>query len=456
MNLINLLPASIKEKINSKSERSQDVIINIFLSLAMKGATILSSLLIVPLTINYVNPNQYGIWLTLSSIIGWVAFFDLGLGNGFRNKFAEAKAQNNILLARELLSTTYFAIGIIVLFVNIIAIIANFYINWTDILKVSPIYKDELQKIFFIVCTFTCINMVANVFTSLLSADQKNGYASVITAIGQYISLIVIYTLTLTTKGSLLNLAIFYSGIPCIVMIIASIFMFNFSSYKKYRPSLKLIKISHIRSILQLGSQFFIIYLCLIAIFQVINIVISREIGPMGVTQYNIANKYFNIIYMVMIIIATPLWSAFTDAYTKEDYLWMKSMISKMEKCWYIFIIVGVLMLLISPFFYKFWIGETVSMPMKISISMLFLVISQSFGNIYMLMINGIGKIRIQLITYIIFAIFSWPLFTISSKFLGLSGIIAVPALVYFIQGVLGKIQITKIIKHTDKGLWSK
>lgn len=113
-------------------------------------------------------------------------------------------------------------------------------------------------------------------------------------------------------------------------------------------------------------------------------------------------------------------------------------------------------MLLISPFFYKFWIGETVSMPMKISISMLFLVISQSFGNIYMLMINGIGKIRIQLITYIIFAIFSWPLFTISSKFLGLSGIIAVPALVYFIQGVLGKIQITKIIKHTDKGLWSK
>ena len=106
MNLINLLPASIKEKINSKSERSQDVIINIFLSLAMKGATILSSLLIVPLTINYVNPNQYGIWLTLSSIIGWVAFFDLGLGNGFRNKFAEAKAQNNRLLARELLSTT--------------------------------------------------------------------------------------------------------------------------------------------------------------------------------------------------------------------------------------------------------------------------------------------------------------------------------------------------------------
>lgn len=456
MNLINLLPSSIKEKIYSKSERSQDVIINIFLSLAMKGATILSSLLIVPLTINYVNPNQYGIWLTLSSIIGWVVFFDLGLGNGFRNKFAEAKAQNNILLARELLSTTYFAIGVIVLFVNIIAIIANFYIDWTDILKVSPTYKDELQKIFFIVCTFTCINMVANVFTSLLSADQKNGYASVITAIGQYISLITIYILTLTTKGSLLNLAIFYSGIPCIVMIIASIFMFNFSSYKKYKPSLKLIKISHFRNILQLGSQFFIIYLCLIVIFQVINIVISREIGPIGVTQYNIANKYFNIIYMIITIITAPLWSAFTDAYTKKDYQWMKSMVCKIEKCWYISIFIGVLMLILSPFFYQFWIGESVPMPIAISISMLFLIIFQSFGSIYMQMINGIGKIRIQLIAYILFAIIAWPLFTISGQYLGLSGIIAIPAFVYLTQGVLGKIQLEKIIKQKDRGLWSK
>lgn len=456
MNIINLLPPSFKEKLNSKSERSQDVITNILLSLTMKGATILSSLLIVSLTINYVNPNQYGIWLTLSSIIGWVTFFDLGLGNGFRNKFAEAKAKENIRLARELLSTTYFAIGVIALFVNIITFITNFYIDWTAILKVSPTYKDELQKIFFIVCTFTCINVVANVFTSLLSADQKNGYASVVTAIGQYISLIAIYILTLTTSGSLLNLAIFYSGIPCIVMVIASILMFNFSSYKRYKPSFKLIKINHIKNILQLGTQFFVIYLCLIVIFQVVNIIISREIGPIGVTQYNIANKYFNIIYMIMIIIATPLWSAFTDAYTKEDYIWMKSMISKMEKCWYIFIVIGLLMLLVSSFFYRFWIGKTISMPIQISISMFFLVIFQAYGQIYMLMINGTGKIRVQLITYIIFAIISWPLFTISSRYFGLSGIIAIPTLVYLVQGILGKIQIEKIIKQKDKGVWSK
>ena len=33
--------------------------------------------------------------LTLSSIIGWFAFFDIGFGNGLRNKFAEAIAKGD-------------------------------------------------------------------------------------------------------------------------------------------------------------------------------------------------------------------------------------------------------------------------------------------------------------------------------------------------------------------------
>ena len=89
---INLLT----DRFSNSSGRSKEAMRNIILSFFAKGISVASSLLIVPLTIHYVNPTQYGIWLTLSSIIGWVAFFDLGLGNGFRNRFAEAKAQGDL------------------------------------------------------------------------------------------------------------------------------------------------------------------------------------------------------------------------------------------------------------------------------------------------------------------------------------------------------------------------
>ena len=52
--------------------------------------------MLVPLTIHYINPTRYGIWLTVSSIIGWVSFFDIGFGNGLRNKFAEALAKHTL------------------------------------------------------------------------------------------------------------------------------------------------------------------------------------------------------------------------------------------------------------------------------------------------------------------------------------------------------------------------
>ena len=102
------------DRYKQSGERSKKSVVNIILSFGAKGISIITQLLIVPMTINYVNPTQYGIWLTLSSIIAWIGFFDLGFGNGMRNKVAEAIAKGDVELAKRYVSTTYFAIGAIV------------------------------------------------------------------------------------------------------------------------------------------------------------------------------------------------------------------------------------------------------------------------------------------------------------------------------------------------------
>ena len=97
------------------SERSLVIKKNIVESFGFKVASIIISLLIVPLTIDFVNPEQYGIWLTLSSIVQWISYFDLGLGHGLRNKFAEAKANGNHSLASRYISTSYAVFAIVFL-----------------------------------------------------------------------------------------------------------------------------------------------------------------------------------------------------------------------------------------------------------------------------------------------------------------------------------------------------
>ena len=127
---------------------------NIIASFFLKCISILVSLQVVPLTITYINPTKYGIWLTLSSIIAWLSYFDLGFAHGFRNRFSEAKANGNILLAKEYVSTTYAVLSVLFLSVFFIAVIINHFLDWSSILNVATIYRSELHDVFNILTVF--------------------------------------------------------------------------------------------------------------------------------------------------------------------------------------------------------------------------------------------------------------------------------------------------------------
>lgn len=444
------------DRISNSSGRSKEAVKGVVLSVVAKMIYIISSFLIVPLTIDYVNPTQYGIWLTMSSIISWITLFDLGLGNGFRNRFAEAKAEGNIDLAKCYLSTTYFSVAIIVLVVFLAIIVGNVFIDWSTILNVDPVYSEELGKVFVILSAFFCLNMVANLVSTMLMADQKAGLASMIQGGGQLLSLISVWILTLVSKGSLTNLALYFAGMPCLLAIVVSLFVYSSRKYQEIAPRFRYVKMSLIRDILGIGLQFFIIYLCMIFIFQIINIIISREIGPDAVTEYNIAYKYFALLYTIFIIILTPFWSAFTDAYNRNDYSWMTRTMKALEYMWIGFAIIGVLMLIFARYVYIVWVGTDVDISPKLSLFVYIYVMILNLGNLYMYLINGIGTVRIQLIIYLSFAIVSWPLMTLACRLWGVEGIVIVPTIVLVFQTVFGKVQLRKLLNKSAKGIWLK
>lgn len=85
------------KKIFKGDKRSALLKKNIAGSFFIKGWNCIVQLLLVPLTLNCLNQYEYGIWLTINSILIWIDQFDIGLGNGLRNKLAESIAQNDKL-----------------------------------------------------------------------------------------------------------------------------------------------------------------------------------------------------------------------------------------------------------------------------------------------------------------------------------------------------------------------
>lgn len=450
----------IKNKINGYftkgNERSVAVKKNIAASLVLKCISILISLQVVPLTIGYVNPTRYGIWLTLSSIIAWLSYFDLGFAHGFRNRFAEAKAKGDMKLAKEYVSTTYAVLFLLFSVILLITLVVNNYLDWSNILNIDSIYKNELSIVFSILACFFCMNIVAGVFTTMLAADQKPALASLIQTSGQVLAFACIYILTKMTLGSLSALAFVFSGVPCMLLLVVSIVTFRMRRYRTIAPSLYAVRFSLTRSILGLGGQFFIIMVSMLFIFQFVNIILSRVQGPEAVTQYNIAYKYFNVLNMAFVIVLTPFWSAFTDAYTKKDYAWMCNVLKKLERLWLLCIPTLFLMVICSDFFYQWWIGDSVAIPFPLSVCMAIYVLCQMGGNVYMYLINGTSKVRLQLMVYLSIAVIAIPAMYYCCSRYGVEGVLVVPAIAFGLQAVIGKVQLMKIIHGTAKGIWLK
>ncbi|HOP12476.1 MAG TPA: LPS biosynthesis flippase, partial [Lentimicrobium sp.] len=93
------------ERFNSGHSRSVKARKNILASFFIKGVSIIVGFIFVPLLIGYLGEVEYGIWITMSSILAWVNYFDIGLGNGLRNRFAESLAKGEHQMARIYVST---------------------------------------------------------------------------------------------------------------------------------------------------------------------------------------------------------------------------------------------------------------------------------------------------------------------------------------------------------------
>ncbi len=439
------------------SERSVLMKKNILLTLSLRIFTVIPSILLVPLTIDYVNPEQYGIWLTLSSVLVLMNLFDFGLSNGFRNRFAEARAANNDVLAGQLVSTTYFIISLIALTLLVTFELININFDWCSLLHVSSEYSSDLRSCFAFLILFFCLSLITNILTSLLTADQKPSLASLLQAIGQVLSLLAIIALrVINGTGSIVELAIAYSGIPFLVFLLGTGYFFFYTKYNSIKPIFTAIRLNLVKEIMTLGLKFFVITLCSMIIFQLMNIIITRELGAIAVTQYNVANKYFSILYMPAIIILTPIWSAVTDAYVKNDIGWIANVKKKIEKIWLACILVSALMLIFSSVFYHIWIGDKVEISFYLSVMMALFILVQIIGNAYMYMINGVGTVVIQTIIYVLFAVISYPAFVFGARILGLEGMMIVPIAFYAIQGAFGYVQLSKILNGKFEGLWAR
>lgn len=430
--------------------RTKAVKFHVSLTFVYRALAIGLSLLLVPLTIKYLGIEQYGIWMTLLSVMTWVTFFDIGLGHGLRNKLAEALAANNISLAKAYVSTTCLVISLITLvFFAILALTVPF-VPWDKIFNTTVLGDAELAKVVFVTGSFVLLNFILLLGNQIFYAYQKASFAALQPVLLNFFVLIAIFALTHYAPGNLFYLAIVY-GLSATV---SSLFLLSYL-FKKHRtvmPSLKYIDLSKIKEVISLGVKFFIIQMAVLVIFATDNMIITQVLGPEHVTPYVVVFKLFGIITIGHTILVIPLWSAYTDAYAKGDIRWIRSVLKKLNLLMIPVIIVVLVLILFARDIISIWVGPEIEVSSLLVVFMGIFVVVSVWSNIYAYFVNGIGKIKPQMYSAILGGLINIPLSIYFAKFLdmGTSGVILGTIASLSLFAVAGPIQTYFILKSNN------
>jgi len=389
---------------------------NILSLSALKAIGLGLNFILVPLLLSIFGKTDYGIWITVFSIVNWIFTFDLGLGLGLRNKLTESLTLEDYNRSNSLISTTYITIILVAIIILLIGVTIIGIVNFKELLNYNKV--DSLQTFLFVSLSFTLINFILSVYKNLYLSVHKSFIPELVNTLFLFsFVLIVLFYKNYNISQSMTVMMFWFGFLNLIISIAATIHFFKTSLNLKL--SLKLFSRSLIKELLQIGGGFFIIQFSILIIFTTDNVIISHLLGPEMVTDYSVIQKLFQIFIVIFGLVLTPSWSLYIHAISKNDIQWIKSNIKSMLKLFLILFVAGLILLFNIDFIVDFWVGPIIKPPKYLATVFFIFTMIFSFSNVFMYFINATGKLKLQTKLYIFGAIANIPLSIIFVKILG-------------------------------------
>ena len=400
------------------------MLINVMSSILVKVVSMVITLTLIPVSLKYTDKNTYGVWLTLSSLIIWLNLFDLGLSNGLTNKLTACFAKEELDKAQRYLSTTYVFLFIIISVFSVVFFLISPYVNWNAVFN-TKLNSHELRTAVHITFASFGLTFVLKPINDLLKSKQKHFILSIIQVTGNTMALLAIYFLGdfMDSKFVFLCLAL---GLSYPIALLIASLLFYATVFKNILPRISFASKYYFKSIFGISGKFLIIQISVIAILTSNNFLISFLVDNQHVTYYNIAYRLFSIITIFQVMIMTPLWPAFTDAYTLNDEKWIRFAISRSNRLNMLLSIPLLILFFTCDQIYFYWIGPEIKIPFEINLLLTIFVGISIFKETYVSFINGVGKLNLQVLFSLVSIATQLPLAYFLAKYcqLGVSGIL--------------------------------
>lgn len=317
-------PASIPSHEQVAAGRTRRLVQGAFSTILGKVVVLLVNALSIPITIRYLGTEAFGIWTTISTVLAMLLVLDLGVANSLTNFLSEAYAADDRAHASTYATTAFSVMVVFAVLLGVCGWLAWPFLHWSSLLHLpggatEGTLVGRAVRAAFLIFLF---GLPASLAPKILGGYQELRSANLFQALGSLCNLLSILVLVhyhagLVALVSASSAALVIANYLCLLWI--CIFHKPWLTPRRSHFSR-----AAARKMMQTGSEFFILQIAALVVFNSDNLIVAHYLGPVEVASYSVAWRLVSYAAITQALIAPALWPAFSEAFARGDLAWIR------------------------------------------------------------------------------------------------------------------------------------
>jgi O-antigen/teichoic acid export membrane protein len=403
-------------------ERFRRIALTSIATAIAKAVSIMVSLVSVPLILNYLGPERYGLWLTVSSFTAFLGFADMGVGNGLINALSEANGRNDRVLAGEYVSSAFFMLLAIAVTIGISFSALYPRIVWSRFFNVSSARTlHEVAPTAAIMVNCFLISLPLGIVQRVQIGYQEGFLDSSWQCLGSLLGLGIL-VLALHLEADLPVLVLALAGSSLLASAMNGMVLFGVRR-PWLLPRLRAVQTEPARRILKLGSLYLVLGVAGAVGFQSDNMVIAYFLGADHVPQYAVPMKLFMLIPMLLSFVFAPLWPAYAEAMVRGDLTWIRRTFRRsVGLSLAVSLPCAGLLTLFGSRILQLWVGPDIHPPAILLFGLGLWVVVNCVSGAFAMFLNGASIIGFQVICAVLMGISNLAISIVLVRKIGVAG----------------------------------
>lgn len=416
-----------------------------------RGISILTGLISIPLTVQYLGTERYGLWMTIISVQALLGFADLGMGRGLVNAIAVAHGRNDRDTARESVSSAFFLLCGVAIFLGGGFLVAYPAVPWPEVFNVtSPKASDEAGPAIAIFVGCSLASMPLGIVRRIQAGYQEGfrnnlwmGVASLLGLVGVLVAI--------KQQAGLPWLVLAFMGAPLLALALNGAFLFGVR-YPWLRPAWRHASRGTVRAIFGAGLLFLIVQIARIFTYSSDTIIIAQLLGPDAVTQYSVPARLFIFMASILDVSLVALWPAYGESIARNDFHWVRKTLGRsMVITWLMIGLPSLVLLLFGTQVLHFWVGDQINPSLSLLLGLGVWTVLNGVGKTVNVFLN-VASLRFQASVAVLTLVAAIPTKIVLTEVLGLSGIVWGTICAYFLMTLVPYIiHVPRVLERLER-----